>query len=173
MNTTMLVEYPTPMPSSVVPHYAVRKDEQSFTLALQEVVRHLPDAISQYCFADLVLSSCEWSPTPNLIRYYSVPKAVTIFCAHGDWWGKVLSNTSCCLTAQNDLIQLLFPNFRVQKVPIRCLANFGSRVVVCRLLWNIIAVRQARSNLWLVGSRLLSDATFSSCKAPHTPPSAF
>ena len=43
----MLVEYLTPMPKSVVPHYDGAKDGKSLTLALEEVVKHLPDAIEE------------------------------------------------------------------------------------------------------------------------------
>ena len=43
----MLVEYLTPMPKSVVPHYAGEKDGKSLTMALGEVVKHLPDAIEE------------------------------------------------------------------------------------------------------------------------------
>jgi hypothetical protein len=43
----MLVEYLTPIPSTITPHYAEKRDEESLTLALEEVVKHLPDAIDE------------------------------------------------------------------------------------------------------------------------------
>ncbi len=43
----MLVEYLTPTSTSIPPHYAKRQDEQSLTLALQDVVTHLPDVIEE------------------------------------------------------------------------------------------------------------------------------
>ena len=43
----ILVEYLTPTPSSVTPHYGETTDEQSLTLALQEVVEHLPESIGE------------------------------------------------------------------------------------------------------------------------------
>ena len=44
---SVLVEYLNPVPSSVMPDYGSEGDEQSLTMALQEVVRHLPEAIAE------------------------------------------------------------------------------------------------------------------------------
>ena len=43
----MLVEYLTPVPNSVIPHYARETDEQSLTAALEDVTAHLPEAIEE------------------------------------------------------------------------------------------------------------------------------
>jgi hypothetical protein len=43
----MLVEYLTPVPSSITPHYTERRDEESLTLALNDAVKHLPNAIEE------------------------------------------------------------------------------------------------------------------------------
>ena len=43
----MLIEYLNPISSSIIPDYTKETDEQSLTLALEEVVEHLPDAIEK------------------------------------------------------------------------------------------------------------------------------
>jgi hypothetical protein len=44
---SMLIEYLNPVPSSGVPNYSQKTDEQSLTLAIEEVMEHLPDAIEE------------------------------------------------------------------------------------------------------------------------------
>lgn len=43
----MLVEYLNPVPSSAIPDYSVEGNEKSLTLALEDAIKHLPDAIEE------------------------------------------------------------------------------------------------------------------------------
>jgi len=43
----ILVEYLTPTMGSIKPDYGKESDEQSLTMKLEEVVEHLPDAITE------------------------------------------------------------------------------------------------------------------------------